>query len=483
MMLRSAVLLSRNSRATEAAAIVCGLLSGCVSYCPLFLAALSLLATPLLAQEEDYKIFKDPPRLLLTSQRAKRLQRETTRDSIRWRQFHSLAESQADFPEPGFAWSLHFAAAGDAASAKNAIAWAMKPDSKDTRQLALVYDWCGKAMDPAEKAAIGGKLRKAIAGTPASQIDALLGQVYAAVALAEEAMADSEKVVKHTVVNWWRKDIAPALRDGKPAIRREDLPALFEIMHLIQDSTKIDLREDARPFFKNLPVWHMLSHYPAPLQTPENQYRIPVYTGGGEPDIGAAVLSRAVELMMVAYDNNAIENQFLQGYLIQDRFLLRSAYGIPYEFLWANPYQPGLPFEKMEPFLHDATGGRFFVRSNWEEDAVWFGFFDGKMQYFGPDGQIRQIRQDSLEKPIEIGGVTILLGREEMKIDLPASAATDGVHYFILGMPPRTAFDIETDDEEMYEAVSDASGILSLQITKGSHGRIWLHRPGLTVRP
>lgn len=442
-----------------------------------------LAALPLLAQDEDYKIFKDPPRLLLTPQRAKRIQRETMRDSIRWRQFHSLAESKVDFPEPGFAWSLHHAAAGDEPSAKAAIAWAMKPESNDPRQLAIVYDWCGKAMDAAQKSAIGAKLRKSIAETPATQIDALQGQVYAAVALAEEASADSEKIVKHTVVDWWRKQIAPGLRDGKPAVRREELPALFEIMHLIQDSTKIDLREDARAFFKNLPAWHMLSHYPAPLETPENQYRVPVFTGGGEPDIAAAVLSRAVELMMVAYDNNAIENQFLQGYLIQDRFLLRSAYGMPYEFLWANPYQPGLPFERMDPFLHDAAGGRFFVRSSWEEDAAWFGYFDGKMQYFGADGQVREIHQDALEKPIEVGGVTILLGREEMKIQLPASAVEEGAHYFILGLTPRTAFDIETDDEEMYEAVSDASGILSVEVTKGAQGRVWIHRPGVMVRP
>jgi hypothetical protein len=155
---------------------------------------------------------------------------------------------------------------------------------------------------------------------------------------------------------------------------------------------------------------------------------------------------------------------------------------MPYEFLWANPYQPGLPFEKMDPFFHDAEGGRFFVRSSWEEDASWFGFFDGKMQVFS-DGQVRQIRPDALEKPIEVGGVTILLGREEMKIPLPASAIEEGVHYFIMGLPPRTAFDVEIDDEEMYEAVTDASGILALEVSKGAKGRVWVHKPALGVRP
>ena len=34
-----------------------------------------------------------------------------------------------------------------------------------------------------------------------------------------------------------------------------------------------------------------------------------------------------------------------------------------------------------------------------------------------------------------------------------------------MGLPPRTAFDVEVDDEEMYEAVTDASGILSIDIS------------------
>lgn len=444
---------------------------------------LLLLATSFLfGQDEEFRIYTDPPRLFLTAQRAKRLQRETQRDSLRWRQFHSLTANKAQFPEPGFAAALHYVASAQADSAKAAIAWATLPASVDGRQLALVYDWCGKAMTSAQKTEIASKLKKILSDPPAKQIDPLRAQVLAAIALAEEAPADSEKILKYTVQQWWRKQVAVALAEGKGALRREDLPAFYEIMHAIQDALKIDLREDARTFFKNLPTWHMLSHYPAPLVTPENEYRIPVFVGGGEPNVATAVLSRAVELMMVAYDNNATESQFLQGYLIQDRFLLRSAFGMPYEFLWANPYQPGLPFEKMEPFFHDALGGRFFVRSSWEEDATWFGFFDGKMQYFA-DGQIRTLQKDSLEKPFDVGGVIVLLGREQMRIPLPATSVEVGAHYFIMGLAAHTAFDIEVDDEEMYEAVSDASGILSVAITKGAQGSILVHRPILGTQP
>jgi len=63
-----------------------------------------------------------------------------------------------------------------------------------------------------------------------------------------------------------------------------------------------------------------------------------------EPDLRRAALSRAAELSMVAYDSNAAGSQILQGWLMNDNFLLRGTFGAPYEFFWANPYQPGLSY-------------------------------------------------------------------------------------------------------------------------------------------
>lgn len=433
------------------------------------------------AQEEDFHIFRDAPRLFLNAQRLKRVQRETTRDSIRWRQFSSLVESQAQFPEPGFAWALHYAATGQAASAKTALDWAVQPGSTDVRQLALVYDWCQKAMSPGQKQAILAKLRKAVDGPAPATVAGIRDQVLAAIAIADDAQEPAEKVVRRTVQEWWRKSVAPALREGKPAIRRDELAPLFEILHAVIDNTRVDMRDGAPKFFKEVPSWHLLSHYPAPLQTADNEFRIPAFVGTGEPDLKQAALSRAADLMIVAYDPNALEAQFLQGYLIQDRFLMRGLFGIPYEFLWANPYQPGLPFAKMDPFFHDATGGRFFVRSDWEENATWFGFFDGAMQ-LSTGTEIRNLKPGSLREPVEIGGATILQagGADGMKfpIDLP-----EGGVFFILGFPAKAVYDVETDNEEMYEVEADASGILLLEFAKGAKGQVWIHRPGRGVLP
>ena len=58
----------------------------------------------------------------------------------------------------------------------------------------------------------------------------------------------------------------------------------------------------------------------------------------------------------------------LQGWLMHDSFMLKSTFGAPYEFLWANPYQPGLsyypraaglPQSRFRQALHSLELGRF----------------------------------------------------------------------------------------------------------------------------
>src|SRR6516164_5721586 len=98
---------------------------------------------PLTAQSagDDLKVYTDAPRLLLTKQRLRLLQREKDRDSPRWQQFDSLVIGGAPLPEPGFAWALHYRVTGQAASARKAIEWGLSPQGTDLRQLAFVYDW------------------------------------------------------------------------------------------------------------------------------------------------------------------------------------------------------------------------------------------------------------------------------------------------------------------------------------------------------
>src|ERR1700677_413453 len=88
--------------------------------------ALAVAAGPnLLAEDDDYRVYTEHPRLILTSQRLRLLKRERERDSQRWRQFDLLVKGGASLPEPGFALALYYAISGDNATGKRAVEWAL----------------------------------------------------------------------------------------------------------------------------------------------------------------------------------------------------------------------------------------------------------------------------------------------------------------------------------------------------------------------
>ena len=104
------------------------------------------------------------------------------------------------------------------------------------------------------------------------------------------------------------------------------------MLHALRDNVQIDLRESAAAYFKTLPLAHLTGHYPAPVTTsenggPESEFLIPVYLHDGNPDPADAAMSRAAGLAMVAYDTNALDSQFLQGWLMRDRFVMRGSLG------------------------------------------------------------------------------------------------------------------------------------------------------------
>ena len=235
------------------------------------------------------------------------------------------------------------------------------------------------------------------------------------------------------------------------------------MLHALRDSTGIDLRESARPFFKAFPTEHLVSYYPAPYDAPENGYYIGAARRTGEPDLRVAALSRAAELAMVAYDTNAFDTQLLQGWLMHDKYSLKGAFGVPYEFLWANPYQPGLSYDHTPLVVHNADSGRLFVRSVWEDTAEWFGQFDGVMQVFR-NGQVAPIDPAKPVAPLLLQSAAVCFGRTERRFKVMVE---EGKQVFIVGLEARRTYDVEVDDEEMFEADSDAGGILEIEVPPG----------------
>ena len=166
---------------------------------------------------------------------------------------------------------------------------------------------------------------------------------------------------------------------------------------------------------------------------------------------------------MVGFDTNAEESQYLQGWLMHDRFMLRAPLGAPYEFLWANPYLPGLTYEHAPPVFHDERRGTLFVRSGWDETAQWFGYFDGVAQRFS-DGRVTAVNFRRAAAPIQFPTAAICFGAGErtFRVRLEAPAPV-----FVLGLDPDRVYQVEIEDEEMYEAPTDRGGILELRLQGG----------------
>jgi len=402
------------------------------------------------AADEDFHVFTDAPRLFLTKSRLRLLQRERERDSMRWQQFDALVAGGAPMPESAVAQALYYQVSGNAAAGRKAVEWALSPTATDLRQLALVFDWCGKVMTASQAEALSAKIERGI-GEASADITHQSARVLAAIAIADHLKDQGESILRPIVENWWR--------GGRmSSIAREETYALLELLHALNDNLSIDLRESMPSLFKDLPLDHLMGHYPAAFRGTDNDFLVPVFSGDGEPDPKQAAWSRTAGLAMVALDPNSPEIQYLQGWLMQDRYIMRDPLGCLYEFLWANPYQPGLSYELLPLVFHNASSGHVFARTSWEEDATWIGYFEGHLQVFR-DGKLETLRAGVSTKPVRVGDAVVMSApAPESDGTVRFAAATEAT--IILGLSPRGSYDIEIDDEQLDEGVTDAGGTL-----------------------
>ena len=425
--------------------------------CPLFLTAQTA------GDDEPIVVSTDHPRLLLRPSRLRLLRRERERTSARWQQLQLFLAGHAAMPETGFAYALYYQVSGDAEAGRAAVAWALGP-ATSLRQEALVYDWCQEILSDAQKQQLEKRLLAGLSDTAANDaIAAVDARVMAAVALFDHVPQVPRQELERTVRTWWARKIVPELTAGRSIIVRDDAYPLYELLHVLRDNINLDLREAARHFFRDFPTEHLVSYYPAPLESPENAYYIGAARRTGEPDLRTAALSRAAELAMVAYDTNAPDTQLLQGWLMHDRYMLRGAFGVPYEFLWANPYQPGLSYEHAPLVWHNPDFGHLFVRSDWEDNAEWFGDFDGVLQTFR-DGRVNSIDAARPPAPLLLDSAAVCFGRASRQFRVTVN---DGDKAFIVGLEPHHTYHVEVDDEEVYDAGADAGGILAVEVPKG----------------
>jgi hypothetical protein len=441
-------------------------------------------------EPESFKVYTDGPRLFLLPGRVKLLRRERDRRSLRWEQFQTLWGADAEFPEFGWTSALRYQIAQEASAGTQAVTWAKgKAGLKDSevsdgmaRQIALIADWCAPLMSAEDKRAIFARLEKIAAGGTVTGIAEARTKTLAAIAISEARPEVAEKALKEVYEGFWKARFISGLRDGKLHVSNADAYPMLELMHAFRDNLNFDLRESLAPWFKDYPLIHILAHYPEPFPAAENEYRIPADQEIDKrgPDVTKATLSRAAELAMVAFDANAPETQLLQGFLMNDRFLMRGTLGIAYEMMWANPYQPGLSYYHVPLVAHDAMGGELFVRSTWEDDAAWLGFFRGQLQLFA-NGEVARVDPAAAHEPMDLGEAAVFFAHLATKFQVPdrkpvaAGVSTgnsdddDGgrsgdamADVFVIGLERLRRYHVEADGEDMFEASSDVGGIIYL---------------------
>ena len=425
----------------------------------------------------ELAIYTDHPRLFLLPPRLKLLRRETQRQALRWEQFQTLIAGNVAMPEPAFSSALFYQSSGDKDAGRRAVVWALDLKKTDLRQLALVYDWCQELLSEPENRALAERLKKAIAGAPTPRnLSNARDLLLAGIAVADQAPAESKAAIGAVLQKYWPANVVSPLAKGKMPFPRSDALALLEILHATRDNLNVDLRQSFPAWFKPLALEWLLTYYPTPWPAAENEFHIPASTDpvkDGAPDLRTAALSRAAELALVAFDSNAPETQVLQGWLMNDRFLMRGTFGIAYEFLWANPYQPGLSYYHVPLVFRDDTLGSLFMRSSWDDDAKWLGYFSNQLQLFEL-GRITVLNPELTRGPLNLEEGVVFFGKSVSRFTVPPSKdperETEDV--FIVGLKPRVTYSVETDDEELDEAVSDVGGTLYFPAT----------RAGVTIR-
>lgn len=416
-----------------------------------------LVATGLWGQD-DFHVYRDAPRLHLTAQRLRLLERERERRSTRWEALQEAVDSGVSLPEPGFALALVYRASHQDQAGRRAIEWALAND--DLRQIALVYDWCIALASKSDVDRLAAKLQEGLA-RPATDMEGQNARALAAIALADR-LPDAGDEALREIVSWWR---------AQKTFAREDLYPLFEFLHAIRDNTKIDLRESQGGYFNELPLDYVAGFYPASFPGPENDFRIPVYTGDDDPDVTRAARARAGGLAMVAFDTNSVNYQYAQGMLMADRFMMRGALGAPYEFLWANPYQPGLAYQTLPLAYHDPATGHVFARTSWEEDATWIGYVDGLLQLFRNGGR-QVLRPGALPGPLRVGDAVVIVPRDPEMVKERLDART----MFVLGLRAQAEYGVEVDDQELDFLSTDVGGTLVVRAAMDADADVLIRR-------
>jgi hypothetical protein len=288
------------------------------------------------------------PQLLLTPKLLRRLQRDRVRQTARWLNFEKRVETVPESPDRGFELALFYAVSRDEARGKEAVTWALAHPS-ETRQVALVLDWANDAMSPEQQHKLSQSPQNLTIGTqPSAPVvrDSLFKTVL-------------QGTFDQNLLERENRYILKDLHKSYP-VDPASLYAAVEYLMVLRNAKHMDLRNADPAFFANLPKTLLLSLKPEQVEHPD--WRV-----------------HAAALALVTLDPNLESSGYLQAWAMEDSQMVRDGPGVAYEFLWADPYLPGIAYQNMDPWIYDPAGS-LFARVGWDAEACWISVAKGRFE-------------------------------------------------------------------------------------------------------
>ncbi len=427
---------------------------------------------PVAFAQPEYRIYTDHPRLFLNEGRLSRLRKDVERQSQRWETLASLIESGAEFPEKPLLDALLYRLKADEGAAMSAVTWSKSviaggiTNATDLRLASLVYDWCHDVFPADEQLALRGAMATALETLlPQANLDVGLirAGILAAIAIAGE-WEGSEAALGQLIDIHWQAQVEEALNRGELADDGAALIAVLEVCHAVRYNLDVDLWRRSPDAIQTIARTRLLSYYPLDIETPEGRARRPSIFGDDEVTARIqAPLYRIAETLLVAYEGNSQEFQFLQGWLRNDRYSLRSPTTAIYEFLWVNPYLPGLTPQSSPRLAHDFVRGRLYGRNNWEETDIWIGYVNGRLEIYA-DRQSSFVSAARKQAPLLFPGAAVVLVRPPVKLNLAipegeGDPLSNGKVYLI-GLNPGDTYGIRINGRQPQLMNADPGGIV-----------------------
>ena len=441
------------------------------------------VCVPAAFPQAEYRVYTDRPRLFLDAGRLSRLQREIERNSLRWQTLAELAASGASFPEKPLLDALLYRLQGDERARQSALAWSRAPaaqgidNAAELRRAALVYDWLHDASDPQEQQALRNALARALETLlPQAGLDVGLirSGLLAAIALAGD-WEGSERALAQLLGVHWKADVEEPLARGELTDDGAALIAVLEACHALRYNLDIDPWRRTPAAFRTLAQTRLLSYYPFAIDTPQGRARRPAVFRGDEDRARAqAPLYRIAEMLLVAYEANSREFQFIQGWIRNDSYSLRLPPDALYEFLWVNPYLPGIPPQSAPLLAHDTLRGRLFGRSNWENDGFWLGYVDGRLE-IASGGRAATVDAADRQAPLLFPGAAVVPVSVPAKLTLAlpkedADSLTGG-RVYLIGLNPGETYALKINNRRPRLMEAGAGGIVVIHNDPGSGKR------------